>query len=440
VAVAGPKGSHGFATGVSLRSNPGHPDEFDQNSRTLIAYSDTPAAENGRGAALRVNGPWTGWRGPHRDALVNWLPASLPEQPNVIWRFPTSGDGLAGVAATPELVIIADRDVGETQDIWRCLDAELGLELWNVHYDAAGDLDYGNSPRATPLIQGDYVYLQGAFGHLLCVELGTGEIAWQRDLTAEFNGTIPNWGYAASPLIVDDMLIVNPAGPEAFLVALDPGDGSVIWKTPGGETAYASFVVAEFGGVRQLVGYDKTTLGGWSVADGRRLWQLAPEIRGDFNVPTPMVLGNRLLVATENNGTRLYAFDDAGVIKPRPLGRHTDLGPDSSTPVVTGGHVYGVWNRLYCLDASTLEEHWSARDRTFWDYASLITGDEAVLITTTKGELYLVADDPDEYRLLAKMPAITDGSEVHSHPALVGTRLFIRSATGALCVELRGAE
>lgn len=340
------------------------------------------------------------------------------------------------MAATAELVIIADRDVGETQDIWRCLDAELGLELWHVAYDAVGDLDYGNSPRATPLIHGDHVYLQGAFGHLHCVELGTGQVVWQRDLTAEFDGVIPIWGYAASPLMAGGKLIVNPAGPEAFLVALDPADGGVIWQTPGGETAYSSFIVAELGGVRQFIGYDKETLGGWSVADGRRLWQLGPEFRGDFNVPTPVVVGDRLLVTTENNGTRLYEFDDAGIIKPQPLARHQGLSPDSSTPVVTGGRVYGVWNRLYCLDAATLEEHWSARDRTFWDYASLIACDDSVLVITTKGELYLVADDPDEYRLLARMPAITDGSEVHSHPALVGTRLFLRSATGVSCVEL----
>jgi outer membrane protein assembly factor BamB len=420
-------------TGVSLRSNPGHPDVFDQHSQTFVAYSNTPAAD---GAALRENGPWPGWRGPRRDAVVNWLPQTLPAEPNIVWRYPTSGDGLAGVAATSELVIIADRDVGETQDIWRCLDAELGLELWNVHYEAVGDLDYGDSPRATPLIHGDYVYLQGAFGHLLCVELGTGDVAWKRDLPAEFNGTIPKWGYAASPLIVDGMLIVNPAGPEAFLVALDPDDGSVIWQTPGGETAYASFVVAELGGLRQIVGYDKTTLGGWALSNGERLWQLTPEIPGDFNVPTPVVVGDRLLVATENNGTRLYGFDDRGVIKPQPLARYADLAPDSSTPVVHDGRVYGTWKRLFCLDAATLQEHWSARDRTFWDYVSFIAGDGAVLITTTKGELYLVADDPNEYRLLAKVPVITDGSEVHSHPALVGTRLFIRSATGASCVEL----
>lgn len=394
-----------------------------------------------RAAAVREPPGWTGWRGPDRDGIVGWLPESLPAEPRIVWRFPTTGDGLAGIAATDELVIVADRDVNDTRDVWRCLDAELGLELWQVRYDALGELDYGNSPRATPLIHGDHVYLHGAFGHLLCVELGTGDVLWERDLPAEFVGRIPTWGCSASPLIVDGKLLVNPGGPQAFLAALDPLTGKTIWRTAGREAAYASFIVAEFGGVRQLIGYDRTTLGGWSARTGERLWEIQPEVGGDFNVPTPVIVSRdrgpaRLLVSTENNGTRLYEFDADGRIKPQPVARHDDLAPDTSTPVAIGDRVYGVWNRLYCLDAAALEEHWSARDRSFWDYASLIAGAGRVLITTTKGELYLVADDADGYRLIGRLPLIADGSEVRSHPALVGTRLFVRSTTGVVCVEL----
>ena len=76
--------------------------------------------------------------------------------------------------------------------------------------------------------------------------------------------------------MVDDKLIVNPGGKDAGLVALDMGTGEVIWKTPGEPAAYASFVSASFGGERQIVGYDKTSLGGWDLATGERLWTLVP--------------------------------------------------------------------------------------------------------------------------------------------------------------------
>ncbi|REJ89085.1 MAG: hypothetical protein DWQ29_07965 [Planctomycetota bacterium] len=380
---------------------------------------------------------WTGWRGPERDGLVPWLPAAFPDQPKIEWTLPLTGDGLAGVAATLELVIVADRDFLDTHDVWRCLDAALGLELWTVTYRAEGQLDYGNSPRATPLIHGDFVYLQGAFGHLLCVELASGEIVWQRDLLADFDAELPIWGLCGSPLIAGGNLIVNPGGPQAFLAALDPATGETRWTTPGRTAAYASFIEADLGGRRQLVGYDKVSLGGWDVETGRRLWELKPAIPGDFNVPTPVVVEKQLLVTTENNGTRLYGFNDDGTIVPQPKARYERLAADSSTAVVIDGRVFGVWNDLHCLSAENdLEPLWRSRDRVFRDYASLIAAPGRVLVTTTSGELILVDSTSADYNVVGRMPVIADDSEVHAHPALAGTRLYVRSASSILCVNL----
>jgi len=36
-------------------------------------------------------------------------------------------------------------------------------------------------------------------------------------------------------------------------------------------------------------------------------------------------------VATENNGTRLYGFDEKGVIVSKPLAENMTLAPDTST-------------------------------------------------------------------------------------------------------------
>ena len=343
------------------------------------------------------------------------------------------------MAATRELVIVADRDFADRHDVWRCLDAELGLELWSVTYPAEGQLDYGNSPRATPLIHGDYVYLQGAFGHLHCVELASGEIVWQRDLLADFEAELPIWGLCGSPLIAGGDLIVNPGGPAAFLAALDPGTGEIGWSTPGRIAAYASFIEATLGGQRQLVGYDKVSLGGWDVETGRRLWELKPAIPGDFNVPTPVVIGKDLVITTENNGTRLYGFNEDGTIVPEPKGRFDRLAADSSTAVVVNDRVFGVWNDLYCLAPDEeLELLWRGRDRRFRDYASLIAAPGRVLITTTSGELILVDSESDAYNVVGSMQVVSDDAEVHSHPALAGTRLYVRSASSIICVNLEG--
>ena len=271
-------------------------------------------------AASAAPAAWPGWRGPHRDGRVAHLPARLPTQPKIIWTRDLPGRGLAGLAATAREVIVADRTAADDQDLILCLDADTGAEHWRRAYPTEGQIrDYGNAPRATPLIEGERVYTLGGLGNLQCLRLRDGEVLWTRHLARDFQAGVPTWGYCASPLLVDGRLIVNPGAPDASLVALDAATGRECWRCPGLPAAYASFIIGTFGGRRQLVGYDEKTLGGWDPATGERLWTLVPPNEGDFNVPTPIDAGGQLLLTTENNGTRLYGFDPAGRL--RQIGR-----------------------------------------------------------------------------------------------------------------------
>ena len=91
-------------------------------------------------------------------------------------------------------------------------------------------------------------------------------------------------------------------------------------------------IVATLGGKRQIVGYDKSSLGGWDVDTGKRLWRLAPPKKHDFNVPTPLVWQDRLIVSTENNGTRVYDFNSDGTIIPEPIAQNAELAPIRTRP------------------------------------------------------------------------------------------------------------
>ena len=115
---------------------------------------------------------WTGWRGPRRDAISPTLPMSLPASLQMVWQRKLGGSGLGGLAATPQYVVFGDRDLDDFNDVFRCLDAADGTPMWTVMHPAIGKLDYGNTPRATPLIDGDHVYLLGAFGDLHCAKAG----------------------------------------------------------------------------------------------------------------------------------------------------------------------------------------------------------------------------------------------------------------------------
>ena len=233
------------------------------------------------------------------------------------------------------------------------------------------------------------MYLLGAFGHLHAVELSTGKMIWKKNIRSEYKAEDRLvWGVCSSPLIVDGKLIVNPGGPAASLVALDPASGQVIWQSPAGQRPSLHSWSANLAEI-QLIGYDKETLGGWDARTGERLWEVRPEVDGDFNVPTPMLVGDRLFVNTENNGGRLFQFDvDGTAVSPRWLcGRLTH---DTQTPVTVGGRLVAVSRGLHCLDARTLQPIWKSDDPAFHEYASLIASSDRVLALSPEGELLLL--------------------------------------------------
>lgn len=378
---------------------------------------------------------WPDWRGVNRDAISSDIPAALPKKAKFLWRQNLTGLGLSGIAATSKYVIVADRDKADKMDIFRCLDADTGNEIWNCTYPAPGQLDYSNSPRANSVIYKSMVYLLGAFGDLHCVKLDSGDIIWKRNIIDDFGAELSMWGTCSPPLIVDEKLIVNPGSKDASLAALDRLTGKVIWKCPGEPSSYSSFIVATFGNVRQIVGYDSISTGGWDINTGKRLWKLIPPLEGDFNVPTPINVDGKLLLTSENNGTRLYEFNNDGAIIPEPVAVNMDLTPDCHTPVAIDGLVFGcAGGTLFCLDINDgLKQRWIGDDESYYDYLTMIAGNDRLLITTIEGELMLVETDTDAYKLNGRLPLFED-NEIWSHPAIVGNRIYIRNDKEICCI------
>ena len=383
---------------------------------------------------------WTDWRGPNRDGQSAFVPESLPKELKAIWTAKVTGPALAGIAATDRFVVAADKDADLTRDIFRAFDAQTGKELWTLEDPSAKRLEYTNAPRATPVIHEGLVYLLGALGQLHCVELATGKTVWRKDFTSDFGGELPHWGWSSPPLVVEDKLIINPGAKEASLVALDRKTGETIWKTPGHAAAYSAFIVGTFSGVRQIVGYDVAGLGGWEPETGKRLWEVIPPRRSDFNVGTPVILGGKLLVATENNEARLYEFDKQGILKPEPVAHNRDLAPDTCSPVVTGGRVFGsAYGELFCLDVQKgLKTVWAEPNDFFFDHTNIIAGKNRILIWTTGGDLLLVAADSAGYKQLAHIRPFGEREvESMSHPAILKDRIYLRDSQELKCLTWR---
>jgi PQQ-like domain len=379
---------------------------------------------------------WPDWRGPNRDGRVPRLPVVLPKAAEVVWKKGAVPGGLSGLSVCQGKLLVAERDFADENDVYRCLNATNGELLWSQEFPAAGKLDYGNFPRATPVLADNRVYLLGAFGELRCVHLATGKVFWKRDLPREFKAALPTWGMCSTPLLAEGLLIVNPGGKEASLVALDRVTGRTVWTSPGSPAAYSGFITVDCEGKQQIVGYDRISLGGWDLKTGRRLWQILPPREGDFNVPTPLAVNGGILVSTENNGTRVYRFDAAGIPAAQPTAQFADLAPATTTPVTTCGRVFGAHQGLYCLDLKRgLSPVWH-RSEDVGDHATFFADDERVLVVTLSGELILLDARANDCTVLSRLHIFDEDVEVYSHPALVGTRMYVRGGDRILCVEL----
>jgi outer membrane protein assembly factor BamB len=385
---------------------------------------------------------WHDWRGPNRRGMVPQIPLSLPERPKKLWSFKTTGPAVSGVAANREVVIIADKSADDKRDVFRCVSADDGRVHWQIDYPAPKEMEYSNAPRATPVIHDGLVYLQGAFGELLCVDVASGAIRWRRNIFADFNTDVLNWGASSPPLVVGERLIINPGGKDASVVALHRKSGKVLWKTGGHAAAYSAFVPGVFGGVSQVVGYDSAGLGGWSVASGNRLWELVPPAGSDFNVLTPVVLGQRLLLGSENNATRLYGFGQRGRLMDKPVARNEDLAPDTCTPVVVNGKIYATaYGEMFCVRLSDMKTLWQKADDMFYDHSNVMGGPDRVLVWTMSGDLLLLDATVEKYRTVSHFrPFAGDKIDSMAHPAFVGDRIYLRSENEVAGYSLSRSE
>jgi outer membrane protein assembly factor BamB len=372
------------------------------------------------------------------------MPATLPAQARFLWRKAMESPAMAGIAVQPPFLVVADKTGGTTNDTWRCLHADTGDQLWELTYPAPGEMDYTNTPRATPVIVGEKVYLLSALGHLRCVELKSGKVLWKRDLLADFGGKQLAWGFCPSPMVDGDRLFTGTASNDAALVALDRHSGKLLWKVPGHPMAHGAMLLDVFGGRRQLVGYDIESIRGWDPENGKHLWSITPPKPRDYNVPSPLKFGECLLLSTDDHGTRLHAFNTGGAIRPEPVAKQADLKPEISTPVIVNGLLFVTVNDLLiCLDpANGLAERWRFEDKAFNEYASLIGGNGRVLATTTTGELLLFAAEAQAPRLISRLQVFQGKSgrspDVWAHPALVGDRLYLRSPEETVCLLFGG--
>ncbi|MHC4912613.1 MAG: outer membrane protein assembly factor BamB family protein, partial [Planctomycetota bacterium] len=202
-----------------------------------------------------VMADWPQYLGPDRNGISpeTSLASSWPKgRPKILWKSPV-GKGFAGVSIKDGKVYLVDR-MDSKKDVLRCYDFESGAELWSYSNEDPGKFEY-NGSRNPPTVDKESIYCVGAMGTFYCISLASHELVWEHDLKKDFGAKKPIWGFAQSPVLYKNLVIVAPQSKKAGVVAYDKNTGEIVWQTPRicDEAGYSSPTLTTIKGIDQIV-------------------------------------------------------------------------------------------------------------------------------------------------------------------------------------------
>ena len=377
---------------------------------------------------LAVRSQWPGFRGPLRDGIVRGLRigtdwASTP--PVEVWRRPV-GPGWSSFAVGRELLYTQEQRgeeemvtayrVATGQPVWRHRDP---VRFW--------ESNAGAGPRATPTVAGNRVYAFGATGILNALDARTGKRLWSQDVASDTDRRVPDWGFASSPLIVDNVVVVAASG---TLAGYDAATGVRRWVAAAQRGSYSSPHLTIIDGIAQVLLMSGSGVVSISPATGTVLWQHdwqegGTTITQPALTPDGGILINAVAMAGGAGTRRLSVArtGDSWVVEER----WTSIGlkPYFNDFVLHKGHAYGFdGNILACISLDDGTRKWKG-GRYGNGQLVLLADQDALLVLSEDGELALVSATSDKFTELARVPALN--GKTWNHPAVVGELLLVRN-------------
>ena len=382
---------------------------------TAVVIAGTPTAAD----------DWHQWRGV--DRLGVWHETGILERfPNeglkVLWRVPI-GSGYAGPAIADGRVFVLDwvedpqtRTLDGTERLI-ALDESTGDFLWTHEWRTSYRMLMQSNaigPRATPTVDDDRVYVVGATGILVCLDVATGEPLWQTDYVTDYNTSVTPWGVTSAPLVHGDRVIAIVGGePDALVVAFDKRTGNEIWRSlrVQSDAGYGQPVIYEAGGKHQLIVWHPSALSSLDPETGDIFWEQPWDAPYGMTVATPVKSGSYLMVSQLYNGSLMMRLSsDRPAARLLWQGSSRSFEPDetdglhstATTPIIRGDHVYGVGSggELRGLNARTGERLWMNTEMTaqeLYTTAFMVQHRDRFFVNNDEGDLIIARFTPDGY-------------------------------------------
>ncbi len=395
----------------------------------LLARGDDELAALGSASAALTEADWPGFRGPHRDGIVRGLRietdwTAFP--PTELWRRPI-GPGVSSIAVGGDLLYTQEQRGDD--EIVACYQVSTGKPVWK-HRDQARfwDSHVGAGPRATPALSGGRVYTLGATGILNALDAANGLVLWSRNAAADTDAKVPYFGFVNSPLVVDDVVVVNTNR----LVAYDLASGDPHWFGPDKGASYSSPHLLTLDGVRQILMPTGESVSSIAPADGSLLWEhRLPDGIGSILQPALTADGGLLLssmasASASPSGThRIAVAHGPGGWTAEERWSSRGLKPSFSQIVVHRGHAFGFDGRiLACIGLEDGKRKWKG-GRYGVGQLLLLADQDLLLVVSERGELVLVEAVSDRFTELARFPAIE--GKTWSQPTLVRDIVLVRN-------------
>lgn len=387
-------------------------------------------------AAVATAADWTQWRGPERDgrAASFEAPAEWPANLTQGWSI-TVGVGHASPIVAGETIYQFSRE-GD-MEVLRAVRLQDGKSLWRAAYPAPYSVNsaaasHGAGPKATPTLVDSRIYTFGISGILSCFNAATGAVEWRRSFESDYAQTSPLYGSSVSPAVADGRVFVHVGGhDDGALLALDAASGETVWSWEEDGPGYASPLVAELSGVRQVITQTQQFVLGVDFSTGETLWKIPFSTPYDQNTISPVLLDDLLIYSgTRTSTVAVKISKTGGGWQTEEVWTNREIRMYMSTPVLADGLLFGLTERdkgvLFCADARTGKVLWESPPRQGDNAALLLSGD-LLLALTTEAELTVARAAGDAFTVMKNYEVAQ--SNVWAHPALAGPYILVKDRT-----------
>jgi len=383
---------------------------------------------------LQAQDGWKQFRGSDRSGVLTGteFPEALPENgPELLWSLEV-GNGFPEVAVDGNVAYIFSSDsIDGANEYLAAIKIESGEELWKTKLDSIFfEVDgWGHGPRATPAIADDMIYCLTGYGKFIALKTKSGKIDWTIDLPAEFGSALPRWGFTSSPMLVDDMVIVETGGTEnrAF-TAINQKSGKIAWSKGVGITTYNSPAIAEINGQTNIVFANDTMLTSFNPK-GEELWAFRMPLRSPTAMPV-FISPNKFFVSSVSDvGGFVVEINNN---EAKEISTSTTMQNNWSSSCYFDGYLYGFSKaKLQCVSVETGEMLWGKRG---YGKGSLIIVGDKLVVMSDQGKVIIVEAIPDAYSEIASFQALQGKS--WTAPSYVDGKIFVRNLSTMSCFKL----